>query len=887
MSNSIQHLLHPTALVAFIALTGWTSLAFADASSTLEDSAQSVDGAVDEAQERTDAALRLHDTEQLVERAHRAASLQADVEPGTQDSHLRTLQRSSPSTDPASLERIRTYFDLLSNEADDDAQPPRPLVRLRQVGQHLSESHDGYLPLRPYVPHPEWRDAMEMVEDGDCDDALELATELLGPPGVHANGEPGVAYGFARMQLCSDDDSTRRQGRETMDDLAQLDDTIADLARIALNRAPQLDTSDDAVGINGFIRRAQEVADEQGLEDALTMLRDFRQDLSGGWDRHRIRFAEAELLEEAGQEERAAMAYRAIFRKTSSWQSSGRIASRIEDAEQRLGRDIITFGDRVDRMRALIARGRFTMAHQVSRSNVDHRGASGSEVVGWTRYRQALQNERNRNRERAVAQFREADNLIEDPEVRPRMYFGWARALRRTGDHEKAIELYHRICEDYPRQQLCPQGLYEAARLHQYQNRHDDARELFEYVVSYHPFHDTVPDALWRYSLSAYLQDDFESALPPLRQIVDHHGDHQDESELTTGLRARYWIGVNHLQLGELDDAHQWLQSTINHGPLTWYGQLAVSRLDQAGLQADIPRPTAQLNQQGIADFSTLRIPHHPRLIHAAELTRVGLYKEALEQVRNHESVHPAPERIVPFRAALHMALDEPNWTHWIMKSEIHERGPTHRSLRDWGFAFPLNYFDLSHTYGEKFDVSPFLVQAIMRQESGFRPTVRSPAGAMGLMQLMPGTARYTERTFFDQTSITERQILDEETNVRLGTMYIRIHIAHAADHIPIALAGYNAGPAPMRSWMERFDDRDIDAWVESITYAETRGYVRKVMTSFITYQGLYGDGDFPLIELELPDELRSWGELPEADDFQDADPSDPISMLFQGDSHL
>lgn len=140
----------------------------------------------------------------------------------------------------------------------------------------------------------------------------------------------------------------------------------------------------------------------------------------------------------------------------------------------------------------------------------------------------------------------------------------------------------------------------------------------------------------------------------------------------------------------------------------------------------------------------------------------------------------------------------------------------------------------------------------------------------------MPGTARYTARTFFEDHSLTNRQILDEQTNVRLGTMYIRIHQAHAADDTPMALAGYNAGPASLQSWFDRYGDRQLDAWVESITFAETRGYVRKVMTSYITYKGLYGDGDLPELNLDLPDELRDWGEVPELDE-----PEEPVSMLM------
>ena len=772
----------------------------------------------------------------------------------------------------ARIERLRNFLTKFS---DEDEASSETIARLREVGSHLTSSQSPHLPLQPYVVDPRWNEAMQMLDDGDCEDALELATEVLGPPEVNADAEPGVAYAFARMQMCGGE---RSAGRATMQELAELPDAVGILAQKALGRSANSDIDDDARSLNAHIADGQRLARDGQVDQALEQLRELREGLSGGWDRHRVRLAEARIMEDAGLEEEAAMAYLGIYRKTRSWRSSNNIARQIEEAEKRMDREIIPFGDRIDRMRGLIARGRYRHAQQVSRENAQIRGVSGTEIRGWTRYRQALQNERQRNRERAASQFEEAEKLVKDDAIRPRLYFGWARALRRTGGDTEAIELYERLCDEYPKNHLCDYALYEAGRLLQYQNEHERAREFFAEVVGMHPFSEHVPDALWRYALSAYLQEDYAAAIAPLEQIVQFYGDIQDASELTIGLKARYWIGVNHLQLGDKEQARTWLQNTIDHGPLTWYGRLAATRLEDAGLPAHVRLPTARLSKDRIEEFATLRLPDNPRLAVAAELARIGLYSEALAEVRRQQGVHPEPEGAVQLRAALHLAVDEPNWAHWIMKSVIGEEGPTHRTLRDWGFAFPLNYFDLSHRHAEDVGVSPFLVQAIMRQESGFRPRVSSHAGAMGLMQLMPGTARYTARTFFEGQRLTNQQILDEDTNVRLGTMYIRIHIAHAADHPSMALAGYNAGPGALQSWFERYGDREIDAFVESITYRETRGYVRKVMTSYITYQGLYGDGDLPHIEIQLPDELRQWGTVPELDDVEEGE---PVSMVF------
>ena len=798
----------------------------------------------------------------------------AAPEPDPGDGH--PTEDDSSQGEP--IDRLQAFFDSFGDGEVDLEDAPSALMRLRQVGHRLTEGGSSYLHLQPYVVDPRWDEAMELLLDDECTEALKLATDLLGPASLHADGEPAIAYAFARMQACSADSRARTQGRQTLAGLAELDSTVGHLARRALGRTSNPAVDDESQSINGHIQHARSLASGGDVDAALAHLRAFRADLDGGWNRHQVRFAEAEILEEAGRDDEAAMAYLGIYRKTRSWRSSDQIARRIDDAEERMDREIVPFGDRVDRMRELIARGRYQHARQVSQQNARIRGVSGSELTGWTRYRQGLQNERQRNRQRAVSQFEEAERLIEDPDVRPRMYFGWARALRRTDGDTEAIALYERLCEEYPSHHLCPQSLYEAGRLHQYRNRHDEARARFADLVGLHPFSEHVPDALWRYSLSAYLEGDYDAAIPPLMTIVANYGEIQDASELTIGLKARYWIGVNHLKAERHEPAQRWLQQTVDHGPLTWYGGLAITRLKEADMRVRVRRPTTQLDLAAIEDFASLRIAENPRLELAAELTRLGLYSEALAEVRRHESVHPRPEGLTSFRAGLHLAVDQPNWAHWIMKSVIEESGPTHRTLRDWGFAFPLHYFDLSHRFGEEYGVSPHLVQAIMRQESGFRPTVRSHAGAMGLMKLMPGTARYTARTFFETRSITNNQILDEETNVRLGTMYIRIHHAHAADQTALALAGYNAGPGAMRSWYERYGDREVDAWVESITYRETRGYVRKVFTSYLTYHGLYDDSPMPTIPLQLPESLGEWGKVPEA---QEIEEGEPVSMLF------
>jgi soluble lytic murein transglycosylase len=812
-------------------------------------------------------------------------ALEVTIDEGDDD-----VAEALSSQERASLERVLSFLELVasgpnnesvvavSRVSNNDHPLSAGVASLRHLRDRFVGGHwQNYEVLQPYVTHPKWAEAIAQLEDNKCREALKTATDILGPPEVHTDGEPAIAYIFARMQMCAGQES---QGRATLRKLAEENTAIGELSRRRLGMGASLSVAEDdeAMRLSQIVRAAQDQARRGQVDEALKSLRDFRENLSGSWDRYRVRLAEAKILEDAGRVDEAAQVYLGIYRMGRAWRNSEAVVKEVEDAEKRLKRTIIPFGDRLDRIHELVERGQYRLAQQVSRENVAMRGVSGDEVRGWTLYRQALENERERRREQAATQFEQADKLIKDPEMRPRLYFGWARALRRVDRDREAIALYERICDEAPQNPLCDEALYEAGRLLQFLNEHERAREKFFLVVAMHPFSSHVPDALWRFALSAYLQGDYEAAIPPLKDIVAHYGDQKDSSELTIGLKARYWIGTSYLKAGNRAMAARWLQETINNGTLTWYGRLAVARMEDAGMKPAVRLPSVKLTAEDLRDLSTLRIPQNPRMAVTSELVRLGLNNEALREVRNQIGVHPIPEGAQRLRAALHLVNGEPNWAHWLMKAHIDESGPTYATVRDWGTAFPVDYMELSHRFGNQFGVSPFLVQAIIRQESGFRPNVSSPVGAMGLMQLMPGTARYTSRVFLEDRSLTNAQIFNPETNVRLGTMYIRVHTAHAADMIPLALAGYNAGPAPLRSWFERYGDREVDAWVESITYREARGYVRKVMTSYITYAGLYGDGTLPDIPLKMPETLRRWGTIPEVAKVVEGE---PVSFLL------
>lgn len=148
---------------------------------------------------------------------------------------------------------------------------------------------------------------------------------------------------------------------------------------------------------------------------------------------------------------------------------------------------------------------------------------------------------------------------------------------------------------------------------------------------------------------------------------------------------------------------------------------------------------------------------------------------------------------------------------------------------------YPLAYWDEVSGISQKYTVDPLLILSLMREESRFDSNALSPVGAMGLMQLMPETARATARRV--KLSLNgNHSIYDIENNILLGTYYLK-GLLREFKSIPVSLAAYNAGEGRVRRWLKEGDYQNFDEFVEDIPFKETRGYVKRIMRSLFMYK--------------------------------------------------
>lgn len=156
-----------------------------------------------------------------------------------------------------------------------------------------------------------------------------------------------------------------------------------------------------------------------------------------------------------------------------------------------------------------------------------------------------------------------------------------------------------------------------------------------------------------------------------------------------------------------------------------------------------------------------------------------------------------------------------------------------------WRILYPLPYRPFIEKYATANNLDPMLVAAVIKVESGFRPDAVSPKDARGLMQVLPSTGAWIA-TQIAIPNYNDTMLYDPEVNVRLGCWYLGNLLRQFEGQLPIALAAYNGGRGNVQNWINSGLWTGQEADISQIPFAETRGYVWKVLRIYAVYQELY-----------------------------------------------
>ena len=167
------------------------------------------------------------------------------------------------------------------------------------------------------------------------------------------------------------------------------------------------------------------------------------------------------------------------------------------------------------------------------------------------------------------------------------------------------------------------------------------------------------------------------------------------------------------------------------------------------------------------------------------------------------------------------------------------EGGAPGLTTRFWELYYPLGYGETVREAAQRVGLDPYFVAAVIREESSYDPRARSGVGAVGLMQLMPDTARVVAQEL-GLPSDEPGGLWDPAFNVTLGARYLATLRGRFQEPL-LAVAGYNAGPHRVQRWLADRATADLEEFVDQIPFDETRGFVKRVFTSWQHYRRLYG----------------------------------------------
>jgi soluble lytic murein transglycosylase len=267
-------------------------------------------------------------------------------------------------------------------------------------------------------------------------------------------------------------------------------------------------------------------------------------------------------------------------------------------------------------------------------------------------------------------------------------------------------------------------------------------------------------------------------------------------------------------------ESQQLLESIAS--PRGFYEQLAMEELGRPILLPARPAPPTPDERDAART--------NPGLARGIYAILLGLRGEGNREWNYATSLHtPGGMNDRELLAAADMACQSEVWDRCINTSER-----TSRAVFDYVQRFPMPHQTQVVQRSRQIGIDPAYVYGLIRQESRFVTDARSGVGASGLMQVMPATARWTAKKI-GLASFTPEQINDRDTNITIGTAYLKLALDDFQGSMPMAAAAYNAGPGRPRAWREG-PTLEAAIWAENVPFAETRDYVKKVLSNTVSY---------------------------------------------------
>jgi soluble lytic murein transglycosylase len=449
-----------------------------------------------------------------------------------------------------------------------------------------------------------------------------------------------------------------------------------------------------------------------------------------------------------------------------------------------------------------------------------------------------------------------------DPKMPDALYW-LGRCYGKLGEGERGIRFFQKLLDRFPESEWADDALFFTASIYRDSGDMKKALLVYERLSREYPNSRFADSAVWWRAWSYYSAKDYRKAELTLQELINRY----PHSFLVN--QARYWQGRAAEKMDNPLRATAYFDDVLKNGLYSYYGYRAAER--RGRLEATIADlKTVNTSSINICEIcggtiatddsknyldvddgppewigETRQILAEEPLYHKTlELMFLGMKKEAAQELWTIQNSMPSKKSTSMALSKVFFDLgDYHRSLQLVLRSYARylERPREGISEDLWLLAYPQGYWESILSYARKYGQDPYYVAAIVRQESQFSSGALSHAGARGLMQVMPTTGEWVAKQIklerFDRS-----KLFDADTGLNVGTWYVGYLMKQFKGDPLLVAAAYNAGPDAVTTWLARFGpSRDRDAFVEDIPYAETRGYVKKVLRNYDEYRRIYG----------------------------------------------
>ena len=406
--------------------------------------------------------------------------------------------------------------------------------------------------------------------------------------------------------------------------------------------------------------------------------------------------------------------------------------------------------------------------------------------------------------------------------------------LRGLDKKDDFINETRRFIASTPPEVLAEAALNDLATFYILEDQDKDAAETFGEMYRRYPNGANAERAAWRWGWWSYTKGDYAETIPVFDDAFTRFGRSDYRSAWI------YWSARARQNAGQRDAAAETYRRTIGFYQNSYYGREADRRL-----RAMLNMPASKVSlasRETPVSFVPGDPPPNARLI--TRLLEVGLYDEALGELRRAELDYGPSAVITATQAYAWNRKGELRTGITLMKRAYPQflaAGGEALPIEIRRVMFPVAYWDLIQKYANGRGLDPYLMAALVMQESTFDKDIKSGANAWGLMQILPSTGRsYAPKLGIRPWRVSK--LTNAEVNIRIGMAYFA-DLVRQYDGIVGALVAYNAGGSRYRRWVAEYPGADRDEFIDNIPFFETQNYLKRILGIAEDIRQLYPPG--------------------------------------------